>query len=161
MRFSDLSISCFTPTIRTPKCVHTVWGNYPGKRPQTVCERSISRKFKDLDALGSREVMVVMKVGIVVTVAVVVSEWKKAPEERKHRQKNITAESPAFQIETNCAFHTHNLRFNPHAPLGPRGQTRHQTCNKTCIENRRITRYIPRLTSTRIIGPRQMEIVNS
>ena len=39
-----------------------------------VCVRSISRKSRDLDALGSREVMVVMKVGIVVTVAVVVSE---------------------------------------------------------------------------------------
>ena len=41
--------------------------------------RSISRKSRvlesrDLDALGSREVMVVMKVGIVVTVAMVVSE---------------------------------------------------------------------------------------
>ena len=48
--------------------------NYPGKRPQTVCVRSISRKCRDLDALGSKEVMVVMKVGIVVTVAVVVSE---------------------------------------------------------------------------------------
>ena len=32
--------------------------------------RSISIKSRDLDALGSREVMVVMKVGIVVTVAV-------------------------------------------------------------------------------------------
>ena len=39
-----------------------------------MCVRSISRKCRDLDALGSREVMVVMKVGIVVTVAVVVSE---------------------------------------------------------------------------------------
>ena len=38
--------------------------NYPGKRPQTV-------KSRDLDALGSREVMVVMRVGIVVMVAVV------------------------------------------------------------------------------------------
>ena len=39
-----------------------------------VCVRSISRKSRDLDALGSREMMmmVVMKVGIVVTVAVVV-----------------------------------------------------------------------------------------
>ena len=36
--------------------------------------RSISRKSRDLDALGSREVMVVMKVGIVVMMAVVVSE---------------------------------------------------------------------------------------
>ena len=45
----------------------------PGKRPQTVCVRSISRKLRDLDALGSREVMVVMKAGIVVMVAVVVS----------------------------------------------------------------------------------------
>ena len=35
--------------------------NYPGKRPQTVCVRSVSRKSRDLDALGSREVMVVMK----------------------------------------------------------------------------------------------------
>ena len=39
--------------------------------------------------------------------------------------------------------HTHNLRSNPHAPLGPslsggtRGQTRHQTCNNTCNEDRR------------------------
>ena len=39
-----------------------------------MCVRSISRKSRDPDALGSREVMVVMKVGIVVTVAVVVSE---------------------------------------------------------------------------------------
>ena len=36
--------------------------------------RCISRKSRDLDALGFREVMVVMKVGIVVTVAGVVSE---------------------------------------------------------------------------------------
>ena len=43
---------------------------YPGKRPQTVCVRSVSRKSRDPDALGSREVMVVMKVGIAVTVAV-------------------------------------------------------------------------------------------
>ena len=38
--------------------------NYPGKRPQTaqtVCVRSVSRKSRDLHALGSREVMVVMK----------------------------------------------------------------------------------------------------
>ena len=50
--------------------------NYPGKRPQTVCARSVNigRKCRDLDALRPREVMVVMKVGIVVTVAVVVSE---------------------------------------------------------------------------------------
>ena len=48
--------------------------NFPGKRPQTVCVRSISRKSRDLDALRSRELMVVMKVGIVVTVVVVVSE---------------------------------------------------------------------------------------
>ena len=33
---------------------------YPGKRPQTVCARSLSRKSRDLDALGSREVMVVI-----------------------------------------------------------------------------------------------------
>ena len=36
--------------------------------------RSKSRKSRDLDALGAREVMVVIKVGIVVTVAVGVSE---------------------------------------------------------------------------------------
>ena len=36
----------------------------PGKRPQTVCVRSISRKSKDLVALGSREVMAVIKVAI-------------------------------------------------------------------------------------------------
>ena len=47
--------------------------HYPGKRPQTVCVRSTSRKSRDLDALGSRKVMVVMKVEIVVMVAVVVS----------------------------------------------------------------------------------------
>ena len=35
-----------------------------------MCVRSISRKSRDLDALRSREVMVVMKVGIVVTVVV-------------------------------------------------------------------------------------------
>ena len=47
----------------------------PARDPkQCVCVRSISRKSRDLDALGSREVMVVIKVGIVVTVAVVVSE---------------------------------------------------------------------------------------
>ena len=39
-----------------------------------MCEVYISRKSRDLDALGSRQVMVVIKVGIVVTVAVVVSE---------------------------------------------------------------------------------------
>ena len=33
-----------------------------------MCVRSVSRKSRDLDELGSREVMVVMKVGIVVTV---------------------------------------------------------------------------------------------
>ena len=38
--------------------------------PNSVCVRSISRKSRDLDALGPREV----KVGIVVTVAVAVSE---------------------------------------------------------------------------------------
>ena len=51
--------------------IHNIFKNYPGKRPQTVCVRSISRKSRDLDALGSREVMVVIKLGIVVTVAVV------------------------------------------------------------------------------------------
>ena len=39
-----------------------------------MCVRFESRKSRDLDALGSEEVMVVMKVGIVVTVPVVVSE---------------------------------------------------------------------------------------
>ena len=34
---------------------------YPGKRFQTVCVRSISRKSRDLDTLGSGRVMVVMK----------------------------------------------------------------------------------------------------
>ena len=48
--------------------------NIPARDPKQ-CVRSISRKSIDLDALGSREVMVVMKVGIVVTVAMVVSEW--------------------------------------------------------------------------------------
>ena len=65
---------------RTPPLarVAEIHRHYPGKRPQTVCVcvcvcvRSVSRKSRDLDALGSREVMVVMKVGIVV--AVVVSE---------------------------------------------------------------------------------------
>ena len=50
----------------------------PARDPkQCVCVRSECRKCRDLDALGpreAREVMVVMKVGIVVTVAVVVSE---------------------------------------------------------------------------------------
>ena len=38
-----------------------IWGevskNYPGKRPQTVCVcvRSVSRKSRDLDTLGSRD----------------------------------------------------------------------------------------------------------
>ena len=36
-----------------------------------MCVRSISRQSRDLDALGSREVMVVMKVGTMVTVVVV------------------------------------------------------------------------------------------
>ena len=39
-----------------------------------MCVKSVSRKSSDLDALGSREVMAVMKVGIVVTVAVVARE---------------------------------------------------------------------------------------
>ena len=39
--------------------------------PNSVCAVQ-SRKSRDVDALGSREVMVVMKVGIVVMVAVVV-----------------------------------------------------------------------------------------
>ena len=38
-----------------------------------MCVKSISGKSKDLDALGSREVMVAVKVGIAAT-AVVVSE---------------------------------------------------------------------------------------
>ena len=47
----------------------------PARDPkQCVCVRSISRKSKDLDTLGSRQLMVVIKVGIVVTAAVVVSE---------------------------------------------------------------------------------------
>lgn len=36
-----------------------------------MCERSVSRNSRDLDAVGSREAMVVMKVRIVVTAAVV------------------------------------------------------------------------------------------
>ena len=47
---------------------HRSFSYYPGKRPQTVFVRSISRKSRDLDALGSREVMVMMKaVGVVVS----------------------------------------------------------------------------------------------
>ena len=50
---------------------HDIWRqttkDYPGKRPQTVCVRSISRKSRDLDALGSRE-MVVIKVWVRVRV---------------------------------------------------------------------------------------------
>ena len=42
-------------------CAINTGSNYPGKRPQTVCVRSVSRKSRDIDALGSREVMVVMK----------------------------------------------------------------------------------------------------
>ena len=38
--------------------------------PHSVCVWSKSRKSGDLNALGSREVMVVMKVGIVATVVV-------------------------------------------------------------------------------------------
>ena len=34
---------------------------YPGKRPQKVFARSVSRKSRDLDALGSREVMEAMQ----------------------------------------------------------------------------------------------------
>ena len=41
--------------------------------PNSVCE-VCSKRSRDLDALGSREVMVVMKVQIVWMVAVVVSE---------------------------------------------------------------------------------------
>ena len=45
--------------------------NYPGKRPQTVCVRSrgVAAESRDLDALGSREVMVAVKVEIVAIVA--------------------------------------------------------------------------------------------
>ena len=50
-----------------------------------MCVRSISRKCRGLDALGSREVMVVMKVGIVVTVAVGVSE--RASERVSERER--------------------------------------------------------------------------
>ena len=46
--------------------------------------RFINKKSRDLDVLGSREVMVVMKVGIVVMVAVVVSE-----SEREREGENI------------------------------------------------------------------------
>ena len=44
--------------------------------PSSVCEvwRCSSRKSRDLDTLGSREVTVVMKVEIVVMVAAVVRE---------------------------------------------------------------------------------------
>ena len=42
--------------------------NCPSKTPQTVCVWSISRKSRDLDALESRELIVVMKVEIVVMV---------------------------------------------------------------------------------------------
>ena len=43
----------------------------PARDPKQ-CARSISRQSRDLDALGSREVMVVMKVEIVVKMVVVV-----------------------------------------------------------------------------------------
>ena len=42
-------------------CGTLLYPNYPGKRPQTVRVRSESGKSRDLDALGSRAVMVVMK----------------------------------------------------------------------------------------------------
>ena len=48
--------------------------NILARDPKKACVRSTSRESRDLDALGSTEVMVVMKVGIVVTVAVVVSK---------------------------------------------------------------------------------------
>ena len=57
-------VSCWQPPQTSPN--YFVLKNegqekkYPGKRPQTVCVRSVSRKSRDLDALGSREVMVVM-----------------------------------------------------------------------------------------------------
>ena len=38
------------------------------KTPNSVCVMSKSRKSRDPDAMGSREVMVVIKLGIVVTV---------------------------------------------------------------------------------------------
>ena len=54
------SLMCF---IISYGIAHYKKQTYPGKRPQTVCVwvRSVSRKSRDLDALGSREVMVVMK----------------------------------------------------------------------------------------------------
>ena len=40
-RASDLSISCFSISVRTPKCVHTVWGK---KHQSIVCEEHLSRR---------------------------------------------------------------------------------------------------------------------
>ena len=71
-RLRRLSSSWSDPPLRTP--LRTKKEQLSRQETQTVCVRSISRKSRDLDALGSREVIVVMKVGIVVTVAVVVSE---------------------------------------------------------------------------------------
>ena len=59
------SLRCVGP--QTPQTRRYYVNNCSGKRPQTVCVcvrvcvRSIGRKSRDLDALGSREVMVVMK----------------------------------------------------------------------------------------------------
>ena len=61
-----------THSILVPKINYCIPARDP-KQCVCVCARSISRKSSDL-ALASRELMVAIKVGIVVTVAVVVGE---------------------------------------------------------------------------------------
>ena len=64
-----MSLPTFSP-------LHTYYG-FPGKRPQKVCVRPrgvAAESFRDLGTVGSREMMVVMKVGIVVMVVVWVAD---------------------------------------------------------------------------------------
>ena len=68
-------------------------------------------KSRDLDALGSREVMVVMKVGIVVTAAVVLSEWVSVSVSVSVRASESESESESLSESVSlsvsgsvCAF---------------------------------------------------------
>ena len=64
-----------------------------------MCVRSLSRKSRDLDALRSREVMVVMKVGFMVTwrgsegVSVSVSESEGEKERERERERESESDS--------------------------------------------------------------------
>ena len=66
-------------------------------------------KSRDLDALGSREVMVVMKVGIVVTAAVVLSEWVSVSVSVRASESESESESLSESVSLSvsgsvCAF---------------------------------------------------------